>query len=391
MLERLYFSDLILADLSIPNGNVYYEIGVRHAAREKGCVLLAADWSKQLFDLAQVRAVRYPLPTGLVDDAAAKAVRDAIRPTIAVMRAGRSPVFEVLRGYPGKVDETTVSGVRDQIDALAAFQAETRAWGALAPGQRAAATERIVEKYNVGAVPPAIALGLLRLRVDSIQNTDGWKGALAYIDALDPDLNKDPYVREQRALALGKLGRHEDSIAELNALIITAGDTSEREGLLGGRFKDLMRGAEKAGRSADVVYYREQSIRHYELGMMLDLNDFYPSSNLPRLYRARGLPDDESRAQTALRVAAAACERVIRRGSTDQWVRPTLLGLAFDMADPKKAAQIVDQVTREGTDVWKLETTLSSIEESVLHTEDAGVRAELSSILQGLKAAGGLG
>ena len=53
MIERLYFADLVLADMTIPNGNVYYEVGIRHAAREKGCVLLAADWSKQLFDVAQ--------------------------------------------------------------------------------------------------------------------------------------------------------------------------------------------------------------------------------------------------------------------------------------------------------------------------------------------------
>ena len=54
MLERLYFSDLVLADMTIPNGNVYYEVGVRHACRDVGCVLLAADWSKQLFDVAQM-------------------------------------------------------------------------------------------------------------------------------------------------------------------------------------------------------------------------------------------------------------------------------------------------------------------------------------------------
>src|SRR5215469_4590336 len=50
IIERLYFADLVLAEMTVPNGNVYYEVGVRHAAREKGCVLLAADWSKQLFD-----------------------------------------------------------------------------------------------------------------------------------------------------------------------------------------------------------------------------------------------------------------------------------------------------------------------------------------------------
>src|SRR6516165_8717414 len=65
MMERLYFADLVLAEMTIPNGNVYYEVGIRHAAKEKGCVLLAAEWSKRLFDTAQFRMVRYPLKDGL--------------------------------------------------------------------------------------------------------------------------------------------------------------------------------------------------------------------------------------------------------------------------------------------------------------------------------------
>jgi len=34
MIERLAMSDLVIADVTIPNGNVHYEVGVRHAARE---------------------------------------------------------------------------------------------------------------------------------------------------------------------------------------------------------------------------------------------------------------------------------------------------------------------------------------------------------------------
>src|SRR6476469_2142698 len=68
MLERLYFADLVLADMTIPNSNVYYEVGIRHAAQTTGCVLLAADWSKQLFDVMQMRTVRYPLPDGNITD-----------------------------------------------------------------------------------------------------------------------------------------------------------------------------------------------------------------------------------------------------------------------------------------------------------------------------------
>ena len=32
MVERLYFADLVLAEMTIPNGNVYYEVGIRHAS-----------------------------------------------------------------------------------------------------------------------------------------------------------------------------------------------------------------------------------------------------------------------------------------------------------------------------------------------------------------------
>jgi hypothetical protein len=40
MIERLYFADLVLADMTIPNGNVYYKVGIRHAAKEIGCGLV---------------------------------------------------------------------------------------------------------------------------------------------------------------------------------------------------------------------------------------------------------------------------------------------------------------------------------------------------------------
>ena len=62
MIERLAFSDLVLADVSIGNANVYYEIGVRHAASACGCVMLGADWAEPLFDLNQMRQLRLPLP-----------------------------------------------------------------------------------------------------------------------------------------------------------------------------------------------------------------------------------------------------------------------------------------------------------------------------------------
>jgi hypothetical protein len=60
MIERLAISDLVIADVSIPNPNVYYELGIRHACQRRGCVLIAAEWAKPLFDIQQMRQLRYP-------------------------------------------------------------------------------------------------------------------------------------------------------------------------------------------------------------------------------------------------------------------------------------------------------------------------------------------
>jgi hypothetical protein len=380
MLERLYFSDLVLADMTIPNGNVYYEVGLRHAARKDGCVLLAADWSKQLFDVAQMRTVRYPLTSGEVDDATAHAVRDALRPAILKMKGGTSPFYEALPGYPGTVDERQRAGVRDQTEMLAGFQAQMRSLRAMPRSLRLAdARKRIAE----GSITmPAVAISVLRLLVSAVKTTEEWDEVIAYIGTLAADVAQEPYVSEVKALALGKAGQPQGAIAQLLEVIDGAGNTSERQGLIGGRYKELMR---VAAAPDEIAHFRNKAIEHYEQGMMLDLNDYYPSSNLPRLYRARGASGDESRAQMALQVTIAACERAMRSGSTDEWVRPTLLGAAFDVPDADKSDALADQIAAEGRGAWQLDSTLMSIEPSIDHVQNETVKARLRAVFERLK------
>jgi hypothetical protein len=80
MLERLAFADLVLADMTIPNGNVYYEVGIRHVAKESNCVLISADWSQQLFDVQQMCSLRFPLKDSSITAATAGAAVDAAAP-----------------------------------------------------------------------------------------------------------------------------------------------------------------------------------------------------------------------------------------------------------------------------------------------------------------------
>ncbi|MEY2468266.1 MAG: hypothetical protein QOF21_964, partial [Actinomycetota bacterium] len=58
-LERILAADLVLADISVPNGNVYYELGVRHAVTAAGTMLIAAGGTVIPFDLSTHRVLFY--------------------------------------------------------------------------------------------------------------------------------------------------------------------------------------------------------------------------------------------------------------------------------------------------------------------------------------------
>lgn len=383
MIERLYFSDLVLADITIGNANVYYEIGIRHASRHKGCVLLAADWSRQLFDVAQMRMARYPLPEGDVTEATASAIHAAIQSAIPALAEGESPMHASLLGYPSSVDEASASSMRQQLADLSAFQAQVRAVRAAPRRERMAGALALVARHGRPPMVHGVARSLVRLLVGSVEGGDDWARVLEFIDRLPPEIAQEPEVKEQRALVLSKLGRHADAIGALEELIEVAGATPERLGLLGGRYKVLWKMAtDPAERRQRLL----QAIQHYEQGAMLDLNEYYCSSNLARLYRERNNRGDEAKAQAALQLVIAACERAVKRDVKDPWLRPTLLGAAFDAGDADKAEELADQVAAEGAARWMAETTFVDLKASASQVKDAARREGLTAVLERLES-----
>ncbi|WP_342724708.1 TRAFs-binding domain-containing protein [Bradyrhizobium sp. B097] len=382
MLERLYFADLVLADMTIPNGNVYYEVGIRHASQKTGCVLLAADWSKQLFDVVQMRTVRYPLPEGDITEVTAAAMQAAIKEPIKGLAAGISPMHQSIPGYPDKVDPRKATVMRDQLAEQAAFQTKIRAVRAAAEKDR---MKRSLELIAAEGNPPATyskALALLLLLRDCVDGKDDWNVVLDYICKLPERFADEPEVQENRAFALAQVGNPVDAIAEIQTLIDFAGPTPERLGLMGGRYKRL---ADEATDDNDRQQRRGQAIDCYERGMRLDLNAYYCSSNLPRLYRARAEKGDENLAQDAVRSAIAACERARMLNLADEWLRPTLLAAAFDLGDPDKAEELAVQVIAEGQAKWKVSSVLRDLNASLGYVDDAAKRARLSAVIDRIK------
>ena len=75
----------------------------------------------------------------------------------------------------------------------------------------------------------------------------------------------------------------------------------------------------------------------------------------------------------------------MKRGAADEWLRPTLLGAAFDSGDCDKAEELADLVAAEGAARWKLDSTLADLESSVAQVEDKDRKDRLAAILEDLR------
>src|SRR6266851_1020085 len=101
MFQDLLLSEFVVADLTMDNPNVWYEIGVRHALRAGGTVMTYSARDRLPFDIAGQRMRRYTLKEGKLDPDRikdeCKALKEAIETTLGAWRGRRaSPVYQMI-------------------------------------------------------------------------------------------------------------------------------------------------------------------------------------------------------------------------------------------------------------------------------------------------------
>ena len=128
MFQELLLADLVLADLTIDNPNVWYELGVRHALRARGVVLISGGRVTTAFDLYTDRKVRYglrdggPDPATLVNDR--EVLAGVVRATMESWKGRRiSPVYALLpQLQEPEWDKLRVGDVREYWEAHDAWK-----------------------------------------------------------------------------------------------------------------------------------------------------------------------------------------------------------------------------------------------------------------------------
>ena len=100
MFRLLVTADLVIADVSIHNANVFYELGVRHGLRPRGTLLMRAAVDDYPFDLQTDRFLLYDPAKPEASVAKLAAAITATLGTVRTASGTDSPVYKMLPSLP---------------------------------------------------------------------------------------------------------------------------------------------------------------------------------------------------------------------------------------------------------------------------------------------------
>lgn len=366
MYERLLLAEIVIADLTFANANVFYELGVRHAARPRSTILIFAKVGQLPFDVAPVKAIPYELDAngGLVDPVALRTALGERLETAKSSEEADSPLFQLLENYPGiTLPHEVTEAFRDR--ALWVSELTLRASQATAPGSEEKEARKElgeIEREVAGALGGELQLQLTLML--SYRAIEAWDDVIRIAETLPRSVAQAPMVREQLAMALNRRNQPGDrrrAIAILQEVIDEYGDSPETLGILGRCFKSRWQEKAESGDpgAADAL---DTAIDAYERGFAADPRDYYPGINLLTLLVRRGHVQDLAKVAELRPVVAFAVARKGGLRAEDYWTRATVLELAAIADDEDTSRRALSAMLDTDPDRWMMRTTADNLE-----------------------------
>jgi tetratricopeptide (TPR) repeat protein len=356
MFERLIICPYAVADLTMANANVFYELGVRHAVRPWSTVPMIANDNRLPFDVQMLRTVHYTLTAdGIPDPSQIEATRNAVAKLLEAARAGSqdSPVFELVDGLePPQVSHQKTDCFREQVE----YSAQVK--NKLADARKAGPDAVRSVQGDLESVADAEAGVVIDLLL-SYRAVSAWQDMVSLVDKMSPPLKATILVREQLGLALNRLKRRDEAERVLTSLIEQRGPSSETLGILGRVYKDRWQDAQKAGDAILAQGCLQNAIDTYLAGFESDWRDAYPGVNAVTLMELQDPPDP--RRVEILPVVRYSVQRKIAKGKPDYWDYATLLELAVLASDATEARRLLPKAYTAVRENWEPETTAGNL------------------------------
>lgn len=354
MFERLLLCEYAIADLTLGNPNVFYELGVRHAARPWSTVITYAHGVRLPFDLTPLRGLPYHLrPDGSPLDPEQHADRLAASLRAARGRTTDSPLFQLLPQLaPTDLQVLDAEVFRDRVAAAARLRSRLRVAGREASSAAIAAVRE--DLGDLESLDSSIALELLR----AYQSVGDHAAIIEVVDALAPALARLPRIQELYAFALNRVGRDRDAEQVLVDVIREKGPSSEAYGLLGRVYRDRWSKAVAAGQRTRAAGLLEKAIDTYVAGFRQDWRQHYPGINAVELMFLKEPPDP--RRHELLPVVRFSAKEATLSCTTDYWDHATLTEAAALARDGDGALAACRNALAADPLPWQARTTLDS-------------------------------
>jgi tetratricopeptide (TPR) repeat protein len=360
MIRSIGQAQLLVADLALHNPNVFWELGVRHAWKPTGTLLVAPNGTAPPpFDVSRVTVYTYQRGNKRVSDADSVAGIRSLRKVIStVSERVDSPVFAALPGlqpqqivsepdedvhgtFTTTLEKISLHADLGRVEELVKL-GESLQSEDVAPRGSDALLERIALAL-LNLKRPDDALRLLRPLADADSSFDRiplqQQYALALMEASDPPHEADTRLREAERRLIRLDTRHPGS--------------SETLGLLGSVAKRMFR--RSTGAIADT--HLDQAIDAYVRGFDADPEDYYPGINAIGLLRTRaGRRDSSPDAELARKLLPVVRFMVERPGVPDTvWRRATSAELLLNQ-HVLEGEPAIDQVVAAYADAARIAT-----------------------------------
>ena len=287
MFQELLLADLCIADMSIDNANVFYELGIRHAFRKRGVVHIQAGRGYMPFDVFNVRTIPYhitnegvPDPSFLEKDRAA--ISRVTRDTWASdTDAVHSPIFNLLDG----LNEPDRKELKTPL--ATGFWREYHEWQ-----ERVTVAQRQKRIGDILLLTEEIRNPLIKedaIAEAGMALTDMERYELAltqYRKGLQVNA-RNQLFRRKEALNLNRVGKVDEAIVKIENLLVDQPRDTEAVAYLGRIYKEMwlqswkgIEDKEQRLRTAfDSYHWLLKSFHTYLRGYRLDLDETYPGIN----------------------------------------------------------------------------------------------------------------
>src|SRR5437763_14992766 len=391
MFARLLLSEFVVADLTLANANVFYELGRRHAAKPFTTVPILANVSTLPFDVALVRAVGYKLENGKLTETSAQQLQTELakrlRAAIDGVATNDSPLFQLIPKFPvidlpDEVSET----FKERLQYLEEFREmlSTACSQPTPQGKRDALLKIQSDLGDLKVVPRSVLLELM----SSLRDAEGFEDLIALYNAFPDNLKDYVVAKQQFAVALNRRnqpGDREKALKILDDLLKHRGADSETLGIKGRIHKDIYKEAAQA-KKITAIDALDDAINAYTKGFEADPRDYYPGVNAINLLIQKGA----EALKEVERLLPLVNFAVARRGgasSSDYWDLATLLELACIGEDWATASRVLPKAILAATPSFKTATTIGNLRLLNQGRERAGREVtELGGILNELSA-----